>query len=347
MLTMEPLTGTTIDTFPWRNLEKVSDLICFDGPLLSLFKNSEGDQYLYYWCDADTEVNRWLVLRVSREDLEAYLHRRISLDRIVSAPGDGLLFALDIDHDLKIRQTVLLSPDQLPASYIPEPDSLLDTTHSVPLAESKYRISIDGDWELEDWSVFPHNYGKAYALMYSLFERKSGWAYHAYPWRGGYSTVNFYNALRDEIPEQHRPQVSSLQYSSPGWLELRLSVPVALLVKDSIKAYISHSNAREKYLDTMKELKARDLLGGQENRRLSVDSNVDSIGDSETLSEDDLSTIRSAMADLEKILNISGAVAEQLDAVTSESLVSLKILLSYYRIIVILASYELDGRAIY
>ena len=29
----------------------IADLIYFDGPLLSLFENSHGDLYLYYWCD--------------------------------------------------------------------------------------------------------------------------------------------------------------------------------------------------------------------------------------------------------------------------------------------------------
>lgn len=120
---MKSLRGITLDKFPFKELDKVADLIYFDGPLLSLFKNAKGDQYFFYWCDNDDEVNRWLFYRVTDQEVTAYLSKRISLRDILLHPSDGLLFSVDIDDDLNYNNPLLLKPEDLPASYIPSVNS--------------------------------------------------------------------------------------------------------------------------------------------------------------------------------------------------------------------------------
>jgi hypothetical protein len=121
---MKSLKGIALNEFPFKELDKVADLIYFDGPLLSLFKNPRGDQYFFYWCDNDEKANRWLVYRVTDQEVSAYLSKRISLRELLLHPTDGLIFSVDIDDDLTYNHPLLMKPNDLPPSYIPSTNSI-------------------------------------------------------------------------------------------------------------------------------------------------------------------------------------------------------------------------------
>ncbi|MFN0016505.1 MAG: hypothetical protein ACKVU2_18340 [Saprospiraceae bacterium] len=57
-----------------RNVTKLFDLEYYDGPLLSLFADADGDFYLYKWYDVAPNSHRWLVWRVQYETLLRYLN---------------------------------------------------------------------------------------------------------------------------------------------------------------------------------------------------------------------------------------------------------------------------------
>ena len=61
---MIPITGMHLESFPIADLRRSRDLIYFDGPLLSVYEHTNGEKYLYFWCDADEKVNRWMILRI-------------------------------------------------------------------------------------------------------------------------------------------------------------------------------------------------------------------------------------------------------------------------------------------
>jgi hypothetical protein len=112
------------------------------------------------------------------------------------------------------------------------------------------RLAIDGDWTLFEFSQFARTYTQAYSVLYALdpglsidpedeeFERIHH-LFNAFPWRGGYSAVNFYESLRYRVPKQDRPIIKSIRYESPGWIELGLIVGIALSIKSIIKSFSS------------------------------------------------------------------------------------------------------------
>ncbi len=69
---MEKIEGLKLDKFPIK-LNFLIDLFYFEGALLSLFKNDNDDNYLYYWFDVDENYNRWLIFRLSKSDLKSYI----------------------------------------------------------------------------------------------------------------------------------------------------------------------------------------------------------------------------------------------------------------------------------
>src|SRR5947208_2637497 len=98
---------------------------------------------------------------------------------------------------------------------------------------SNHVLLMDGRWEIQDLYSFPHLYAEAYAFLYAAefagSEKNVRFkdAFQRYPWRGGYSAVNFYHDLYEDIPPGHRPVIVSITYSSPGAIELALIAVIA------------------------------------------------------------------------------------------------------------------------
>jgi len=130
-MAMNKLTGKKVEQLPATDLRKVADLTYFDGPLLSLFRDTEERSYLYYWCDADEMYNRWLVLRITEEQLAMYIKQTLPLYEMIVHPIGGELFVVDIDSQGQQRAVVLTQPEQLPADYLPQKDALFDATTTV------------------------------------------------------------------------------------------------------------------------------------------------------------------------------------------------------------------------
>lgn len=116
---------------------------------------------------------------------------------------------------------------------------------------NSYKIEMDGDWSLEDLYVLPHTYVHVYSFLYSFQSPIGNYndeddrlviTYSAHPWKGGYSAINFYNNLIHIVKPNHRPKIKSIQYASPGWLELTVIVGVALNIKKIVLCFTESAN---------------------------------------------------------------------------------------------------------
>lgn len=113
-------------------------------------------------------------------------------------------------------------------------------------SDNSYRILLDGEWSLEDLMNFSRVYFQNYSFIYCLDTEAVDIAssriksvLENYELRNGLSYVNIYDIFRSHIAKSEKPQVKSIQYSSPGWLELVLNVDVALQVAKSVGIYIA------------------------------------------------------------------------------------------------------------
>ncbi|MBQ0021481.1 MAG: hypothetical protein KBT39_13300 [Bacteroidales bacterium] len=112
--------------FDFNKLQKCSDLIWFDGPLLSHYMTESGDHYLYYWVESDEEYNRWMLVRTNIIAIKDYVQRRTTLRKLISAPEDGIVWVADVDDNLNFHHTTMLSIAALPEDYLPEENSYYD-----------------------------------------------------------------------------------------------------------------------------------------------------------------------------------------------------------------------------
>lgn len=119
---MKAIKGFDIQ-FDFSSFKKIADLIYFEGPLLSHYVSSKGDDYLFYWVDKDAQDNRWLVLRVSLSSLQKYMAKDMSLRELIDNPNDGYLYLVDVDNDIHYHDVKLVQPADLPEEYLPAADS--------------------------------------------------------------------------------------------------------------------------------------------------------------------------------------------------------------------------------
>ncbi len=121
---MEKVKGILIKSDWLKGLVKVSDLIYYNGPLLSHFQSLSGEDYLFYWVDTDSSFNRWLIINISIEKLQDYLNRKISLYQLITELDSGLVYKVDIDKDIQYHNFELLYIHELPETYLPNINSL-------------------------------------------------------------------------------------------------------------------------------------------------------------------------------------------------------------------------------
>lgn len=81
-----------------ESLWKILDLIYFDGPLLSYFRDNRGRHFLFFWYDIDEKYNRWYVVEITKKNLDKYMAGKIPLKKLMRSTK--LAYSVDIDNDI-------------------------------------------------------------------------------------------------------------------------------------------------------------------------------------------------------------------------------------------------------
>jgi hypothetical protein len=202
-----------------------------------------------------------------------------------------------------------------------------------------YTVHIAGEWSLEDLYVFPRTFEQVYFLVYSLLPdldelaiERIDHAYRKFPWQGGYSAVNFYNQLKYATPKQDRPQIASIRYESPGWIEIGLLVAAAYAVERIVKRTASTiKEAHDVYDRIIRGLSERKLLRLEVKRKALE------------LKKEELEYIDFCVALMAKLLGFQNI--QEINARTGSPYKTLKILLSLFRRVRTLVEYKESGKA--
>jgi len=260
---MHALNGAGITNSSLTQAVKVADLVYFDGPIVCLYRNEQRENLLYSWVDSDDECQRWIVTRVSDVQLDDYVNKKSPLAALIAGPKDQFLYVADIDKHGRYRSVTIVSPGGLPPEYVPADDSYYDDepmlSESAPREE---RIPIEGDWTFDDLSSFPNLYASIYSLAYFTRKGAPGDAFEAYPMRDGFSSVHFFNTIREQVPAEDRSELRALSYASPGAIVFKLDPDVASLVRQIYRrSKERHEDIARNYSATYKILKELKLLG--------------------------------------------------------------------------------------
>lgn len=322
----------------------IADVLYFEGPLLSLFKGSKEQDYFYYWCDNDSINNRWLAIPVSREQIEAYFSKKLSLHDLIS--GQRKVIAVDTNNDGEVSHVHALNFADLPSAYLPAKTSFFEaalcpTDIYKSISADVYPIYIDKKWFFDDFSLVERVFTQLYAFIYNLenvgglvAEERVQQAFVSYPWRGGFSAVHFYDSLRNAIPSIHEPRVSSFKFASPGAIKLELLKEVASTTGDLIDHFGNNTDEIAKaYDEARKYLRNAGLLKIPDS-----DVNINLLVTDST--KRDIADLFNSLA-TKLDMNM---FATEIEKLTGNPLISLKILLSFYRRIEKINKFQMNAK---
>ena len=154
----------------------------------------------------------------------------------------------------------------------------------------------------------------------------------AYPWRGGWSTVNFFQALVSAVPHAHTPRVAKLAYASPGSIDLDLSVPIAETISRlvAIVASAPDDAIDQVYKVLRREAQSRKLLG----------RNVKDL----TLRTDDSMFVQTAGGQMLSLMRLERYQSQMVRLTDGNAFAIMKITFSLYRRIRVLAKLQNMGK---
>jgi hypothetical protein len=207
------------------------------------------------------------------------------------------------------------------------------SVYHIPLPESEA-------WKLADLYRLPHTFEQCYSFVYCLDtdlpsrdRKRVDEAFVSYPFVGGYSYVNIYVVLANQIPAHARPRVSSIHKASPGWLDLALHLDAAIAVAKAVAIFMATGAAAAASYSAAVKLLAN-IKAERERARLKTMQ----------IKSEQLRAIHSSCNELARMLGFDSL--DELNKRTRNPEVSLKLLLAHYRRIEVLAGYVVEGKII-
>lgn len=261
-----------------RRATFVTTLVYADEPQLILLK--AGDRKVVAMAiDREDKELPFIATTVSDSDWNKYIRGYVDLRFLFLYAKFGRAFEFDL-ADMSDDSEVLMEPfgsEQIPEDLLPSP-RFFARHHTEPADESEVGLSkqsfgLDGEWDLPEFGQF---YGKlsdiyAFNLALDKFNSPSASndsrksivdAFSHYPWRGGFSYVHFYDDLYKTQAFGERLGVDSIQYASPGHVDILGLDEVFAKTTYTLKKFQENRpeidaqyNKLHKYLSEMKLLK--------------------------------------------------------------------------------------------
>jgi hypothetical protein len=334
-----PIDARSLPKFTWN-----ADLIYFDGPMLSLFKQDDGQDVLFSWLDCDNRKNRWCIVPIPRESLRLYLAQTITLRSIFLAAPNTLVF--HTGKDAKRRNFALLS--SLPEEYLPSHDSYLVDQISTPAAKrlateatQDVELGLNGELYLEDMEGIPKLYQQLYSFHYGMEHLDRPAVRDEVQtlmtrWRGGIGAVNLFSGLKNVTPSIHRARLLRLHYASPGHIKLNLLPTLAEKIRIAMSRIVewdSFSDTEELYRDIYRYFKEHQI-GGFDDERAVVEMDLPQ------------HQVNDLMFFIDRFLSIIGWNSYRGNFVTLEmtAISQLRMLLAYYRRLRKLRDFVISGK---
>ena len=247
---MISIKGVDLRSLPISGLQKVRELESFDGPLLTHFRHPSGEDYLYYWCDCDAAVNRWMVMRVGENSILRLINRLVPLDFVIPAGAkDDFVYFVDLDGMGRTIQVTLTLKNAVPDEYLPQPGAY--PRMRIAGDERAYSILVEGALSLDELFDLPTKFSQAYSLQYTIATLRPE-SFNSFPWRGGFSSMHFYRGIAKKMPAEARADLDAVQLASPGFIRFVMERKPAELVVDGIKHFLDRESESQAAYDRLR-----------------------------------------------------------------------------------------------
>lgn len=192
-------------------------------------------------------IERFFHAIVRPETYSRFIRREISYRDVLI--DSQTVFVIDQALRTGTMTVAIYDVQAIPEEYFPSERSFCPVRASDKgtFFGERYQIALDGRWSFEEFGKLPHLYIQIYSAVYALdLDRRANHgrietAIQSYPWRGGFSSVNFFTVLHNAVPRHDRPRIAAMQYASPGFVELALAADVATRIRELVLMYLEHA----------------------------------------------------------------------------------------------------------
>lgn len=340
MISLGKLSDQSISISKIDKHDFICDLIYFEGPLLTLFRD-KNESWLYLWCDTDNEATeRWLLFPVSRENLVNYLKNGAPLLNIIKNSYEYLILDLRSGEQKSYRFLRRIDDLNVVNEYLPDEESVFneslapDISLAMEVTPTKFNIPLDSTWFITDLQKFTSEYANLYAFFYCAIPRfitnigERVQRCLAAPWKGGFSRVNFFDALERYVPPIHELEIKRINYASPGEIEIEALESIGNSIANVITSYIKNESKlieMEKAINAL--LTSSKLLSSSNLKRTDVSKLNDQQLILNGLSDDKLKTLIEKMDVIARLLSIQGELSSILKH-SPNSIVTSKVVLT-------------------
>lgn len=233
---MITIKGHNFDYLPIPNLNWKRDLLYFEGPLLSEYEDESNNIYLKYWCDCDSDSNRWMLFKINEKDRLRLVLGEKSIHSVITESQEVFVFI--IDESETNESITLVEKSKIPSDYIPSEKSFLNIQDYT---EDKNILSFifENNWDIGDFKLIFNRFVQLYDFVYfSKILTKQFTS--SFPWKDGFSSMHFYSKLKDQIPREDHGVLNAIQYASPGYMKIQLNDEVSDTTLESIKKFIKN-----------------------------------------------------------------------------------------------------------
>lgn len=263
-----------IPNYTWN-----TDLVYWEGPLLSLFKSDLGEDALFSWLDCSSTKNRWCIVPVGRKTLRQYLSQEITLLQVYKEADQLIVF--DADRKMRRSGLVITSYDLMPLEYLPDEESYLTDEISTDAAKmlaseetENFNLGLNGELYIDDLSTIPKIFQQLYSFHYGLDHLhraaiRGTLSNLIKDWSGGISAVNIFTGLRKVTPSIHRATIKELIFSSPGHIKLNLLPGLANRIVESTNIISNddlYIETEQLYKDTYRFFRKHKISGFEDER---------------------------------------------------------------------------------
>jgi hypothetical protein len=156
-----------------------------------------------------------------------------SIYEVIKNQPDGFVFFADENEKNSIFRMVITT--EIPYSYIPEEDSYLE----IEDYEEDTNVTsfiFENKWEFKELQDIYRKFTQVYDFLFvsNKVNKNLG---SAMPWQGGFSSVHFYNKIKEFIPKSEQSDLNSIHYASPGYMKISSKSEIANLALEAIQDY--------------------------------------------------------------------------------------------------------------
>lgn len=140
-------------------------------------KNNTADNYFYRWVDFSDDNNRWLIFRLSNEDLIAFFKKQLGLRQLISK--NSFMYLLDLDAQLNKTQILLVSLNDLPDAYLPQSTSFFNEeqyeNHALTVRDNVLQKQYENqtfEKILQEVAQIKEQQSKTYSLLENIIGKQ-------------------------------------------------------------------------------------------------------------------------------------------------------------------------------